>query len=117
MTTTQEIPEGKNTSFTDLEEDTAELSLADIYNQLLVLGELIVTIPMEEEETLRKGLAGVKAKQNQKLKSSGLAPDPATLSFTVSPNKEQKGAIDVHIVLAKRTSITVLGIKKPDPEI
>lgn len=100
-----------------IEEDSAQMSLPDIYNQLLALNELIITIPAEEEQHLRKGLASVKAKQNQKLKDSGLRPDNATLSYTVTANKNNPLAVDVHIVLAKRTSITVLSMKRPDSEL
>lgn len=104
------------------DEEETNLSLADIYNQLQVHGELIITIPADEEGILRKGLAGVKAKQNMKLKASNLPIDTATLSYTVLPKKdaagkEVPGQVDVQILLSKRTQITVLGIKKPDMEI
>lgn len=104
------------------DEQETDLSLADIYNQLQVHGELIITIPAGEEKTLRTGLAGVKAKQNAKLKASGLPTDTATLSYTILPHKNEDGTvavdvIDVQILLSKRTQITVLGIRRPDSEI
>lgn len=98
----------------DSEDGSTELSLTDLYDRLVLEGELIVTVPVEQEQKLRKGLAGVKAKQNQKLKDSGLPVDDASLGFVVTANKKIQGAIDIHITLAKRTTITVLAVKKPD---
>lgn len=100
----------------DDEADT-ELSLSDIYNKLQEYGELILTIPLEQEATLRKGLASVKAKQNAKIKEQGLQPDPSSLSYqTTSPGSAGKDSVDVQITLAKRTSIKVLNISIPDKE-
>jgi len=96
------------------EENTGQLSLTDLYNRLLIDNELIVTVPVEEESKVRKGLAVIKAKKNKQLKEAGLPVDDASFSFTVTANKKIEGAIDIHIVLAKRTTITVLGVKKPD---
>lgn len=96
------------------EEETTELSLADIYNRLLINKELILTVPKDQEETLRKGLASVKSKQNTKLKESGIQPDSSQLQYNVTPSIDIPDAVDVHIILSKRTSITVLKMQRPD---
>lgn len=100
-----------------IEQEAAPLSLLEIYNQVLANSEIILTIPAAEEHALRTGLAGVKAKQNAKLKASGLQPDTSTLSYNVTPSKASEGAIDVHIVLSKKQTITVLSVRLPDDEI
>lgn len=100
-----------------IDDEVTPLSLTEIFNQVVANDELIVTIPANEEQALRTGLAGVKAKQNTKLKENGLQPDKSTLSFTVTPHKTLPDVIDVHIVLSKKQTITVLAIKLPDNEI
>jgi hypothetical protein len=105
-----------------LEEEPDELSLTEIYRQLISTNELILTIPAEEEQPLRKGLAVVKNKQNTKLKESGIVPDKLVLHYQVNPHKdgqgkEVEGIIDVHITLAPRNGITVLSMRVPDPTL
>jgi len=111
-----ELTGGKEVIAVEDEEATA-LSLMEIYNNVVSNGEIIVTIPEEEEEALRKGLASVKAKQNAKLKDAGLPTDKSTLSYTVTKSKEHEAAIDVHILLSKKAAITVISMKLPDPSI
>lgn len=100
-----------------LEDEVTPLTLTEIYNQVLANSEIILTIPAGEEQALRTGLASVKAKQNAKLKSAGLAPDSSTLSYTVTPHKTVPDAVDVHIVLSKKQTITVIAMKLPDNEL
>lgn len=96
------------------DDETTELSLVDIYNRILLNKELIITVPKDQEEMLRKGLASVKSKQNTKLKESGINPDSSQLQYNVTPNTEIPDAVDVHIILSKRAAITVLKIQRPD---
>lgn len=109
--------DGPTVILEDLDADEPSiLTPSEIYNELLTCGEMILTIPAEEEEKLRKGLASAKAKLNAKLKDSGLGTDSSVLSFNVSPAKEYSGAVQVVITLAKRTGITVLAKEYPDPD-
>lgn len=100
-----------------LDSTDTELSLTDIYNKLLAHGELILTIPIDQEQDLRKGLTWTKAKQNKRIKEAGLQPDNASLSFTILPSTGKPELIDIHVVLAKKSSITIVDIKLPDPEL
>lgn len=109
-----EVPEA---TMITLIEEPEPLTLTEIYNQVVENGELILTIDPTEERSLRTGLAGVKAKQNAKLKEAGLQIDTATLGYTVTPNKEKAGLIDVHIILSKKQAITVYSMKRPDDSI
>lgn len=102
----------------NIDEDTADMSLADIYNYLLEHNEIIITVPKEQEKTVRTGLASVKAKQNKKLKDSGISASKESLSFSVIPNKDNPAnLIDMHILLSKRTSIQVVSMQLPDKEL
>ncbi len=100
-----------------LDDDVTPLSLTEIFNEVVAKDEIILTIPAAEEAALRQGLAGVKAKQNTKLKSAGLQPDTATLSFRVTPHPTITDAIKVHILLSKKQTITVLAMELPDDKI
>lgn len=102
----------------DFEEDEARLSLLDIYNQLLTHKEIIITVPIEEEDKIRTGLASVKAKQSKKLRDNGFTPGRESLSYQVSPNADApKAHIDMKILLKERTTINVVSMKLPDATI
>lgn len=98
-----------------LEEGPEVQSLTDIYQELQTCGELILTIPAEEEEKLRKGLASVKAKQNAKLRDQGLPIDTSVLGFLSAPSEDFAGAMQITVTLAKRSGITILNKEFPDP--
>lgn len=97
--------------------DPSTMTLSEIYENLLAFGELILTIPADEEERLRKGLASVKAKANKRSLEEGMPLDKSTLSYNTSPNKDLPSAVDIHICLAVRNAITVLSMKQPDDEL
>lgn len=98
-------------------DEPLELTPHEIYNRLLLESELILTILPEQETVLRKGLIQVKAKENMKLKEQGLPTDTSTLSFQVFPCKALEGAINIHITLAKKNTITVLAVSVPSNQI
>ncbi len=117
MNTNDNLPEGSGVDEDAIiDDEPTNLTLTEIYNSVCANDEIIITIPIEEEQALRTGLAGVKAKQNAKLKSAGLTPDSHSLSYTVTPHKTNKEAINVHILLSKKATITVLSMKLPDDE-
>lgn len=100
-------------------DDPAEqgsMSLTEIYNQLLVYGELILTIPSIEEDRLRRGLASVKAKATKKLQDQGMPLDKAILGYQVTPTADPT-IINIQISLGQRNNITVLALSLPDNEI
>ena len=100
-----------------LDSDNIQLSFSEIYDKLLEHEELILTIPADQEQALRKGLAWTKAKQNNKLKDAGIQPDAATLSFQVIKKPDQEDKVDIHILLSKKASIKVFDVKLPDTEL
>ena len=98
--------------------EQGSMSLTEIYNQLLSYNEIILTIPAEEEERLRKGLASVKAKATKKMQDQGLPLDKAVLAYQVTPTGDpNKNIINVQITLGSRNAITVLAMTLPDNEI
>lgn len=111
MTTPASIP-----SLDDELPEQGSMSLTEIYGQLLAYGEIILTIPIEEEERLRKGLASVKAKATKKLQDQGFPSDKAVLAYQTTVGKAPD-TVNVQITLGQRNSITVLGMTLPDNDI
>lgn len=103
-------------------DEADSMSLTDIYNMLLASSEIILTIPAEDEERLRKGLASVKAKSNKKMQAEGLLVDKGVISYSTTPAKNAEGepipgAVSVLITLGNRGTIRVFEVKLPDDSI
>ena len=101
-----------------IDEET-EVELSYLYEELVARGELIVTIPLVQEQTLKKGLTNIKGKANQRMKDAGMKVDALVLKFlSVSPNKANPAEdIDVHIILEKRAGITIKRMEVPSSEL
>ncbi len=103
-------------------EEPGTMSLTEIYEMLLISGEIILTIPAEEEKRLRSGLASVKAKSNKKLQAEGMPVDKSVIAYSVTPAKDPEGneipgAVAILITLGARSAITVLNVALPDNSI
>ena len=98
------------------ENEVELVSYSDIYSDLLLNDEIILTIPAEEEERLRTGIKNVKAKLAAKHKEEGLPVESSTLTFTSTPSAEFVGASDIHIVLSRKAVATVFRKRVPDKE-
>jgi hypothetical protein len=94
-----------------------DFPLRELFKKILENGELILTIPEEQEDDLRKGLAMAKSKNNIKAKENGGNIEKRTLEYNVVVCKNNAGMIDVHIRLAERKGITVFNIRLPDDTI
>ena len=101
--------------FLEDEDEETILTPTEIYEQLATEGELILVIPSEEEDKLRKGLASAKNKTNAKLKEAGLPIDNNVLQFIVTP--EEEGYVSVHIILSQRGGIRIKKMGLPDNEL
>jgi hypothetical protein len=99
------------------EEGSEELSVQDIYHQLVLEEEIILTMYDTEAEELRSGLIQVKAKEVAKLKEQGIAPDNLTLKFTKNPVKDRPEIVKLHIALTKKKTFSILSITKPEDTI
>lgn len=98
------------------EEDDTILTPTEIYEQLTLNDELILTISDEDEDKLRKGLASAKNKSNARLKEAGLPIDSNVLQFITSPADED-GYITVHIILSQRGGIRIKKLELPDGDL
>lgn len=95
----------------------------NLMDTLVMHKELIITIPSDELDKLRKGLIMRKSKDNSLLKKQKLMPDDEVLSFTTFPKLDEvskqpvEGQICVRVHLGPRKSVTVLNIQVPDNEL
>lgn len=94
-----------------------DYTYSEILQTVEIHKDVIITIWPQQVDTLKKGLAVRKSKQKKKLEGQGIVQDEEFLSFNAYTSKTIKGAVDVRIKLAPRSSITVLGLNVPDDEL
>lgn len=95
-------------------EDLEEMSYAEIYASVQLNNEIVITVPVEEEERVKIGIKNVKAKQALKFKEDGLPVDPSVLSFTTTKSKEYENAVDLTITLTRKAMVPVFKIRIPE---
>lgn len=91
-----------------------EMSYAELYASVQLNNEIVITIPIEEEERTKVGIKNVKAKQAAKFKEDGLPVDPSVLSFSSSMSKEFENAVDLTITLTRKAVVPVFKLRIPD---
>lgn len=100
-------------------EDTTEYDFNELYNLVQENKDVILTIPTDQVEHLKKGLSVKKSKENAKLRGAGLVVPNDAFSFTVYQTKEQEKTEDstVRIKLGPRSSVTVKKVEIPDDSL
>lgn len=98
-------------------EEGINYNFRELLDQVYEHIDIIFTVPTNEVQILRDGLASRKHKDNAKLKDGGL-PDNRVLSFLVYPAKDPEGiemigVSDVRIKLEPKKGVTVLDIRVP----
>lgn len=87
---------------------TEQMTLHDLYAQLLLSEDIIITINSDDFDSLKAGITSVKAKENIKLKNKGMPTDNTTLRFTQLPCEECNAMeMRVQISLTKRRTFTI----------
>ena len=98
-------------------EDGEEISYGELYASALLNGEIIITIPLEEETKTKNGIKNFKSKQNQKLKEEGQPADQSTISFSSSLSTEFEGCIDLSIAVQQRGTVKIKAMRIPGNHI
>ena len=98
----------------DSQEEEQELSYAELYASATLNGEIIITIPAEEEERVKNGIKNFKSKQATKQKEEGITPDSSTLVFASVASKEYAGCIDMSIQVKTKGTIRVKAMRIPE---
>ena len=99
------------------EAEGEELSYAELLAHAILNGEIVITIPAEEEERVKNGLKNYKSKQATKQKEEGIPVDSSILIFTSIPSKEFAGCIDLSIQSKTRGTVRVKALRIPDDKI
>lgn len=99
------------------EQTEQELTYAEILSNLTLNREVIITIPIEEEEATKTGLKNLKAKQNLRMKAEGLPKVEEIFRFVSTPSKEYADYIDLHIVLERTGTVRVKKMRIPDDSL
>lgn len=97
-----------------IEDDEQEMSYSEIYTSASLNGEIVITIPVEEEDRVRTGLKNFKNKLTTKLKEENLPLDNSTLVFVSSPSMEYEGCIDLSVQVKTRGTVKIKAIRIPD---
>jgi hypothetical protein len=96
------------------EREGDELSYAEILASAIFNGEIIITIPLEDEERVKNGLKNYKSKQITKAKEEGMPIDSSVLIFTTKISKDFAGCIDMNIQSKTRGTVRVKRLEIPD---
>lgn len=99
---------------TEVEEAGEEISFNELLATLALSGEVIITIPSEQEIRVKTGLKGKKSKSTLKLREMGLPAPEETLEFYSIPSKKYDDCVDLHIVLKRKGVLTVMEMTIPD---
>lgn len=105
-----------------LSDSNDHYSFRELMDLLIEKKEILLTIPKEQEQELRKGLSVRKNKDNAKMKAAGIMPDTNLLSFFSYTHTDENGApdpdlINIRIKLGPKKSIQVLNIQLLDDSI
>lgn len=96
----------------DDEEDN-NLSLHEIYAQLLLEDDIIIVINKDDYDAIKAGLTSVKAKENTKLKNKDMPVDTNKLQFSILPCEDcALTEIRLQISLAKRKTFSIKRFEK-----
>ena len=96
------------------EAEEQELSYAELLANAVLNGEIIITIPFEEEERVKNGLKNYKSKQATKAKEEGLPVDSSVLIFTSSPSKDFAGCLDLSIQSKSKGMVKIKRLVIPE---
>lgn len=111
-----DLPDTKD-NILDEQDNSEEITYGELYASALLNGEVIITIPAEEETKTKNGLKNFKSKQNQRLKEEGQPADQSIISFLSTPSKEFEGCIDLSIAVQQRGIVKIKAMRIPDNHI
>ena len=118
------LPDISDTPEEDLfqEEGDTSYNFRELMDMLTDKRDLIITVPNDQVETLKKGLYARKSKDIFKLNKAGVKAGTDILSFSTYAAKDASGgeSLDntcVRVKLGARKGVTVLSIEIPDNEL
>lgn len=100
-----------------LEEDSNMLGYTELFERIWTEEELIFTIPKDDEERFKNGLAVAKTRFNKKLMDEGQPKESRQLEYSLVTPCMTEGCINLQVSLKTRGRIRVFDIRKPDPTL
>lgn len=123
MTTPIELPDINDPPDDDtFQEEDISYNFRELMDLLLEKKDIIITVPTDQVEILKKGLYARKSKDTYKLTKAGVKAGTDILSFLTYFYKNEDGTEDkdktcVRVKLGARKSVTVLNIEIPDDSL
>ena len=99
------------------EDDAEEFGYAELFERIWTEEELIFTIPEEDEERFKNGLAVAKTRFNKKMQLDGMGKEDRSFEYNIVKPCTVPGCINLQVSLKKKGRIKVFQIQKPDPSI
>ena len=93
------------------------VSYAEILAAAVLNDEVVITIPMENEERVKNGIKGYKSKQATKNRKEGQPVDNSILSFMSRPSKEFLGYVDLSVISQSRGVVRVKKMSIPENDL
>jgi len=106
-----------------MEEEETSYNFRELMDLLLEKKDIIITVPTEQVEVLKKGLYARKGRDTYKLSKAGVKAGSEVLSFlTYHPidpatKEENKEHTCVRVKLSARKSVKVINLEVPDDSI
>lgn len=91
----------------DQEEQERELTYLDIYKKLLLSEDMILEIGGEDLHRLRKGISSVKARDNAKLKDSGLPVERFKIDYMMLGENQLTKTVKIRIRIVRPDTVMV----------
>lgn len=108
--------------FDEMAEDNGEYNFRQLLDNVIEHNDIIFTVPEDQVQIMKTGLTTRKAKDNQKLRASGVQPGSEVLKFIVYPKKDKDGNLVegqscVRVSIGARRSVQILGMELPDDRL
>lgn len=103
-------------------ESGTELTLQELYRQVVLSGDLIIVIDTISLPLIRKGISNLKSRETAKLKSAQIPADDTVLEFIEhteieGQEKLPRGQMKLQIVLKRKQAIKIHKMIIPDGEL
>jgi hypothetical protein len=101
-------------STVDLTPTDTELTYSEIFKQLLSKEDIIIVIGGEDLHRLRKGISGVKARDNAKLKSFDLPIEKFKIEYDILEKNTEEKTIKLRIRIVKPDTVVIKSMIKSE---
>lgn len=94
-----------------------EVTLEELYKQLLLHEDIFVEVGGESEHRIRKGISSIKAKGNAKLKAADLPIDKFKIEYHVVSRDVQNETVKIRIRVTRPEVVMIKKLEVADKEM